>query len=80
MNYQEKILSSMLSTMSTGMQYSNYAIIKTMLDCFAIGRIEVELNSLSKTVPFNIESRKQMEKLEEDLNKILSKYPIVIDK
>lgn len=78
-NYQEKILSSMLETMSNDMQYSKYTILETMRDCFAISRIQSEIGALSQSAAFNEKPRIEMAKQYDELEKILSKYPNAID-
>lgn len=77
--YQEKILSSMLETMSNDMQYSKFTIIETVKDCFSISRIQSEIRALSQTAAFNENPRLEMVKQYDELKKILSKYPNAID-
>ncbi len=61
-NYQEKILDL-------------YHSLEAVKDCFAISRLQGEINTLSASAVFNQAPKKELiEKLEE-LDEILKKYP-----
>lgn len=62
MKHQERILD----------QYHSFEAVK---DCFAISRIENEINILNKTYKFNDNSSKMKLKKFEELYSILNKYP-----
>ena len=62
MTHQERILD----------EYHSFEAVK---DCFAISRIENEINVLSKTSAFNDNSSEMLLNKFEELDSILDKYP-----
>lgn len=51
--------------------------LHSISDCFAIQELENTIGALSNTAPFNTSSRMAMNKRQEELEEILSKYGII---
>lgn len=75
-NYQEAILENMLYKLGTGQEeYSQFRILTTMRDCFAISRIQAEISELSPTAIHNDSMRIKLTNKYDELDAILEKYP-----
>lgn len=61
-SHQEKILEI----------YHSFEAVK---DCFAISRLQTEINGWSGPAAFNTGARNQMQMRQDEIDKILAKYP-----